>query len=103
MVDAIYSAIGLTQDARDANIQQFINDLFFDTCSENMLKFYEKEAGIVPLESQTIDDRRYAVAAKWKSNGICDLTLLQAVANSWHNRFYFIFHTDTDRTETLGQ
>jgi len=83
MVQDVLSAIGQTMDEADAKNAQIVADQFFDTCSEEMLEVYEREARITPLASQTIADRRSAVAAKWKSEGKVDIALLQAVANSW--------------------
>lgn len=82
-VQNVVGAIQTEDDEIRAEITQLLNNLFFDTCSEEMLTIYEKEAGIVPLASQTLDDRRASVSAKWKSTGKCDITQLQTIADSW--------------------
>jgi len=82
-VTAIANALQIELDSIEAVIVQTNDDIFFDTCSETMLKAYEAEAGITPLASQSLSDRRSAVAAKWKSTGKCDINLLQAIADSW--------------------
>ena len=46
---------------------------------------YEQMLRITPKATQTLDDRRAAVEAKWKSAGHIDITLLQAIADSWRN------------------
>ena len=85
MVEEIISAIATEMDVIDEEAQQIINDMFFSTCSEEMLRFYEKEAGITPLPGQSIDGRRSSVEARWKSTGRVDVEQLQAVADSWKN------------------
>lgn len=79
----VLSAIGETMGETDREIVQTAADNFFDTCSEKKLAEYEKETGITPLASQSIEDRRSSLSAKWKSDGKVDVALLQAVANSW--------------------
>ena len=85
MVRNVLEAIGTEMDAFDGGVDQNMQDLFFDLCSLEMLKIYEREAGITPLQSQDAAARRSAVEAKWKSGGKVDVKMLQAVANSWKN------------------
>ncbi len=85
MVDNVIAAIAAEMDRTDQDAQQIIADMYFDTCSEQMLEFYEREAGITPLQGQGIDGRRSAVEAKWKSSGKIDIAMLQAVADSWQH------------------
>lgn len=85
MVKNIMEAIAIEMDISDAQVQQLIDDMFFDSCSEAMLNFYEKEAAVVPMAGQNIDGRRASVEAKWKSSGKIDIEMLQAVADSWKN------------------
>lgn len=85
LTQAILSAIGGEMDLTDKEIDQLGRDQFFDVCSIERLRAYEKEAGITPLETQTEEGRRSAVEAKWKSSGKVDVAMLQAVANSWKN------------------
>lgn len=85
MVRNVLEAIGAEMDVYDGEIVQNEKDLFFDLCGLEMLKVYEHEAGITPLQSQDESARRSAVEAKWKSGGKVDIEMLQAVANSWKN------------------
>lgn len=85
LTQAILSAIGGEMDLTDEGIEQLGKDQFFDICSIERLRIYEKEAGITPLEGQTESGRRSSVEAKWKSSGKVDVAMLQAVADSWKN------------------
>ncbi len=85
MVRNIMEAIAADMELSDAQIGQLIADMFFDTCSEAMLEFYEAEATVAPMAGQSLDGRRASVEAKWKSSGKIDIEMLQAVANSWKN------------------
>ncbi|MGN1414062.1 MAG: putative phage tail protein [Anaerovoracaceae bacterium] len=85
MVQNVLEAIGQEMDLQDQSMMQTIEDLFFDTCSMEQLKAYEKEADITPLTAQDVDGRRSTVEGKWKSSGKVDVAMLQAVANSWKN------------------
>lgn len=83
MVKEILGSAAEEMDKTDLSMHQIVDDMFFNTCSEDMLKFYEWEAGIKPTATQTMGDRRSAVEAKWKSSGKVDVEMLQAVADSW--------------------
>lgn len=85
MVQNIIEAIAGEMELSDAQVRQLIMDMFFDTCSEAMLEFYEREAAVKPMTGQSIDGRRASVEAKWKSSGKIDIEMLQAVADSWKN------------------
>lgn len=83
MVANVMEAIASEMEKTDKSAEQVINDMFFDSCSEEQLEFYEWEVGITPLPTQSKEDRGAAVAAKWKSQGKVDIEMLQAVADSW--------------------
>lgn len=83
MVRDIMEAIGEEMDLADAKTAELISDMFFDTCTETMLKAYEEEADIIPKTDQSIAGRRAALEAKWKSSGKTDLEILRSVAESW--------------------
>lgn len=85
MVRDVMKAIGTEMDLADAKTAELIGDMFFDTCTETMLKAYEKEAAITPQKGQNLEGRRAAVEAKWKSSGKADLEILRQVAASWKN------------------
>lgn len=83
MVKDLIGAIGGCMDLTDAKNEQIIRDMFISTCSAERLGEYEKEAGISPAASQTEEDRRSAVIARWRSEGKCDIELLKITADSW--------------------
>ena len=85
MVRNVLEAIGLEMDEFDEKVVQLNADQFFDTCSLARLRDYEKEAAVTPLPTQDEAGRRSAVEAKWKSSGKVDISMLQAVADSWKN------------------
>ena len=82
MTKNIISAIAAEHDLQKNDVEQVLRNLFFDTCSIEMLEFYEKECGITQ-KAKSEADRRSAVEAKWKSDGKCDIVLLQLLADSW--------------------
>lgn len=83
MVRDLIDAIGGCMDSTDEENRQAIKDMFISTCSTERLKEYEKETGIIPAASQSEEDRRSAVIAKWKSDNKCDIELLRITADSW--------------------
>ncbi len=85
MVQEIMNAIGTELDSIDTSIAEIVADMFFDSCSEDMVLAYEKEAAITPQNGQAIEGRRAAIEARWKSSGKTDLEILRQVAASWKN------------------
>jgi len=59
-------------------------EFYFDTMII-MVPVYEALMKIIPASTQTLNNRRSAIQAKWLSNNKCDLALIQAVANCWQN------------------
>lgn len=82
MVRNVIEAIAKEHGVQIEEAQQVLSNLFFDTCSIEMLEFYEKECGITQI-AENEDDRRSAVEAKWRSGCKCDIVMLQLLANSW--------------------
>lgn len=68
-------------EQHDATVQ-LSKDILIDECSEEVLALYEKEAGVIP-SSTSLPDRRSAVMAKWISDGVPSLKMIQKVADSW--------------------
>ncbi len=85
MVRNVMETIATEMELSDAQVRQLLDDMFFDTCSEAMLDFYEREAAVTPMAGQDVAGRRASVEAKWKSSGRVDIEMLQAVADSWKN------------------
>lgn len=58
---------------------------FFDKLDENGLIWWEVRLKIVPSATQTLDDRRATVQAKYLSNGHNEIKLIQKICDSWKN------------------
>lgn len=82
-VEAIFTASGMTLDQVAEAILGVYNSNWFDTMAEEHVAVYEKAMGIAPRAGQTLEDRRSAIEARWKSAGKVDVALLRAVADSW--------------------
>ena len=82
-VRSVADALQIEVDMQNQRVYELSANQFFDTCTEEMLSKYESEAGIIPLSTQSLDDRRSTLIAKWKSEGKSDITLLRAIADSW--------------------
>lgn len=67
----------------DADAASITEQLSLDQVSWN-LPVEERVAGIVPAQAASIDERRSALKAKWRSGGKVSLSTLQDVAASWN-------------------
>ena len=84
-INELFDSVGLTLDNISSTVDEIYNDNYFDTASEEAVKYYEYELGITPRADQSLDDRRAVIRARWINNGKVDINLLQEVANSWRN------------------
>ena len=84
-VEAIFGAAGLSTDAVAQIILDAYRSNWFDTMTEEYVRRYEAAMGVSASGSQTLDDRRSAIEAHWKSTGTITLSMLQGVADSWKN------------------
>lgn len=84
-VEAVFTAAGLSADKAAELVLAVYQSNWFDTMTEDYVRLYEGKLGITPTAAQSLEDRRSAIEAKWKSSGKVDLALLQAVADSWKN------------------
>jgi len=81
----IFKSAGLSLDDIVDIILQMYNNYWFDTMDLNTIEKLEKLLDFKTNPNTAIEDRRSQLEARWKSNGKCDLNLLQSVANSWKN------------------
>ena len=58
---------------------------FFDKLDETGLIWWEVCLKIIPSATQTLDDRRATVQAKYLSNGHNSIKLIQKICDSWKN------------------
>lgn len=101
MTRNIIEAIAAEHALQNEDVEQILANLFFDTCNLKMLEFYEAECGITN-KAENEEDRRSAVEAKWKSDGKCDIVLLQTIADSWKYGKTNINYTDFKLTVSFA-
>ena len=80
-IGELFQAAGVEIDKVGELVEEINNQYFIDKASEWGVKLYEWELGIKP--SKNMNSRRSTIEAKWKTGGKVDITLLQAVADSW--------------------
>lgn len=83
MVQDVIKAIGAEMDRTDSAGDRIRTDMIFQTCSEEMVRFWEEKMQIVPKPGQDLDGRRATIEARWKATGKVNVELLQEVADSW--------------------
>lgn len=81
LLDAVGQADeGQRQAARDTAAQLLLDSMTW------LLDAAEQEAGVTPAPGAGVEERRSALAAKWRSAaGKCDIGLIQRVCDSWKN------------------
>lgn len=84
-INDLYEAIGEQFDLTQADIEQVVANALISTADLNTVEMYEEQMGIFPKSTQTLEERRFAVLAKWRSNDTCTLSMLQNVCNAWKN------------------
>lgn len=65
--------------------ESYKNNLFFDSLDTDGATWWENHLKIVPTPSQTIEDRRAKIQAKWLSKYHNDMALIQRICDSWKN------------------
>ncbi len=83
-VQNIADAIQNEQNEQVSKAEQIRLNMFFDTCTLEMLERYEEECGITQ-KAEKEEDRRAAVEAKWKTSTKCDIDFLRLLAESWQH------------------
>ena len=84
-INELFNSVGLTLDSISSTVDEIYNNNYFDTASEEAVKYYEYELGITPRADQSLEDRRVVIRSRWINNGKVDINLLQEIANSWKN------------------
>lgn len=72
------------EDAENA-ITETKNNFFFDKMNLKAVLFMENLLKITPTSTQTLDNRRDVIRAKWRSYGHNSILLIQNVCNAWKN------------------
>lgn len=72
------------EDAENA-ITETKNNFFFDKMNLKAILFMEELLKITPTNTQTLENRRDVIRARWRSYGHNSISLIQNVCNSWKN------------------
>ena len=79
------AALQVPMDRQGGVIRSLPNPISLDRVTWN-LPVEERVAGIVPPAGATVEQRRAALRAKWRSSGKATLAQIQAVAESWESQ-----------------
>ena len=79
------AALQVPMDRQGGVIRSLPNQISLDRVTWN-LPVEERVAGIVPPARATVEQRRAALRAKWRSSGKATLAQIQAVAESWESQ-----------------
>ena len=79
------AALQVPIDRQGGVIRSLPNQISLDRGTWN-LPVEERVAGIVPPAGATVEQRRAALRAKWRSSGKATLAQIQAVAESWESQ-----------------
>ena len=93
------AALQVPIDRQGGVIRSLPNQISLDRVTWN-LPVEERVAGIVPPAGATVEQRRAALRAKWRSSGKATLAQIQAVAESWESQRVetsFLAGSDRDR------
>lgn len=82
-VQMFVSAISTWLTTLDSKIAETMCNFYFDTLTQDGVEYYEELLKITPADTQTLDDRRYVIQAKWLMNNHNSIALIQRVCNSW--------------------
>lgn len=82
-VQDIVKAIADFFNVIDLKITNIYLNFFFSSLTIDGVEYFENLLKITPLQSQTIEDRRSAIRAKWLSKVHCSIGLIQLVCNAW--------------------
>lgn len=66
-------------------INEIYCTFYFDSLTEEGCEYFEELLKITLEESDTLENRRSRIQAKWLSNNHNSINLIQSVANSWKN------------------
>lgn len=79
---ALTAALQVKLDSQGENIRSLADQMSLDTVTWN-IAVEEQLAGITPPAGATLEQRRAALRAKWRSSGKATLAQIKAVAESW--------------------
>lgn len=80
-----FKAVDYVLNEIETAITETKNNFFFDTMTADAVLFMEKLLKIIPTNTQTLENRRDVIRAKWRSNGHNCIVLIQNICNAWKN------------------
>lgn len=84
-VQDILKALADWLELLNEKLVEFYSNFYFDRLTLDGVIYFEKELDIIPLPTQTIEERRTGIQAKWLANNHNSIHLIQAVCNAWKN------------------
>ena len=85
-VTGLLGAVAGVDSTQRADAAETADQMFLDSMTW-LLPVEEREAGLTPEKGASIEDRRAALAAKWRSlSGKCDIELIRTICGSWNGR-----------------
>ena len=82
-ISDIIFAISKFFDLIDEKITNLYLNFFFSSLTIDGVEYFEKLLVITPLETQTIEERRNTIRAKWVGKYHNSIGLIQTVCESW--------------------
>ncbi len=83
-IQQIFNSAGITLDNLDAAVADVAEQYWFDEMTWG-IPILEGILDFKTDDTAPIADRRSQLEARWKSYGKTDISLIQAICNSWHN------------------
>lgn len=80
-----FHAVNFSLQELETEMNELKRNFFFNTMTADAVLFMETLLKITPINSQTLDNRRDAIRAKWRSSGHNCIKLIQNVCESWQN------------------
>lgn len=84
-VQMIVGAIATVLTSIDNKLTNIYLNFFFSSLTADGAEYFENLLNITPSQSQTIEDRRSTIRAKWLSKNHSSIGLIQLVCNAWKN------------------
>ena len=82
-INALINAVMIEDEGMRAAALENVAQLFLDSLTFN-ISIEEKLAGLNPKDGATLEERRSALSAKWRSaTGKCDIDMIQRVCDAW--------------------
>lgn len=84
-IQMLVNAIALVLTQIDTKLSEVYLNFFFTSLTLDGVEYFENLLKITPTQSQTLDDRRSVIRAKWLSKNHSSIGLIQIVCDAWKN------------------